>query len=114
MRNVDDEIRTIGAVRSAIEAAENAGDADAAADLLTEDAVLMVPDFPIQDGRAASTSFMRDIMSWSRSQFDRHITYTSAEVAVIGDMAFDRGGFAFTARSAASARRAGASPPGAA
>jgi ketosteroid isomerase-like protein len=56
----------------------------------------MVPDFPVQEGKAACTRFMRDLMGWSRSQFERHITYTSAEVAVIGDMAFDRGTFWFT------------------
>jgi ketosteroid isomerase-like protein len=88
--------KVASAIRHAFESAENAGDADLAAGLLAEDAVLMLPDFPVQEGRVACTRFMRDIMSWSRSQFERHITYSSAEVAVIGDMAFDRGTFSFT------------------
>ena len=87
----------IAAIRHAVESAENAGHADAAAALLDEDAVIMVPDFPVQEGKAACTRFLRDVMSWSKSQFDRHITYTSAEVSVIGDIAFDRGTFSFTA-----------------
>jgi ketosteroid isomerase-like protein len=96
MTKADDSPGIVAAMRDAIESAENAGDADAAAALLTDDAVLMVPDFPVQEGKAACACFMRDIMNWSRSQFERHITYTSAEVAVIGDIAFDRGTFSFT------------------
>ena len=92
----NDDVRAIGAVRSAVEAAENAGDASAAAMLLADDAVLMVPDFPVQEGRDACVRFMRDVMAWLTSRFDRRIAYVSAEVAVLGDMAFDRGTFAFT------------------
>ena len=86
----------IADLRQALEAAENAGDADAAADLLTDDAVLMVPDFPVQEGKPACTTFLRDIMGWLSSEFLRHITYVSSEVAVFGDVAFDRGTFSFT------------------
>ena len=96
MTNADDQIAGIAAIRHAIGVAENGGDADAAAALLTEDAVLMVPDFPVQEGRVACACFMRDVMGWVMSRFDRHITYVSAEVVVIGDMAFDRGTFSFT------------------
>jgi uncharacterized protein (TIGR02246 family) len=91
-----DETDAIAAIRNVLESAENAGDADTAAELLTADAVFMVPDFPVQEGRAACSQFMHDIMSWSRNEFERHITYTSAEVAVMGDTAFDRGTFSFT------------------
>jgi uncharacterized protein (TIGR02246 family) len=86
----------VAAIRKALEAAENASDADAAAALLTDDAVLMVPDFDVQEGKAACTVFLRDIMGWLAGQFQRRITYVSAEVAVLGDVAFDRGSFSFT------------------
>ena len=95
MTNGDDDV-SLATIRQALEAAENAGDADAAGILLTDDAVLMVPDFPVQEGKAACIAFMRDIMGWLFAHFDRHIAYASAEVGVIGDMAFDRGTFTFT------------------
>jgi ketosteroid isomerase-like protein len=96
MTNAATDVVALAAIRLALEAAENAGDADAAAAFLADDAVLMVPDFPVQEGRAACTDFMRDIMGWLFERFDRRIAYVSAEVVVIGDMAFDRGTFSFT------------------
>jgi hypothetical protein len=38
----------------------------------------------------------RVIMGWLTAHFDRRVEYVSAEVAVIGDAAFDRGTFVFT------------------
>ena len=73
MTNADADSSAIAAIRLAIEAAENTGDADAAAALLTEDAVLMVPDVPVQEGKTACIRFMRDVMSWTMTRFDRHI-----------------------------------------
>jgi uncharacterized protein (TIGR02246 family) len=94
MTNADDE-RVLTAIRQALEAAENAGDAEAAAALLTDDVVVMVPDFAVLEGKDACATFMRDMMAWTRAHLDRHITYVSAEVLVAGDMAFDRGTFSF-------------------
>jgi uncharacterized protein (TIGR02246 family) len=91
-----DDISAIGAVREALQSAENASDPDAAAALLTDDAVLMVPDFPVQEGRTACLAFLRDVMGWLAENFDRRIRYDSAETAVDGDVAFDRGTFSFT------------------
>ena len=96
MTKADADVCAIAALREALEAAENASDADAAVALLTDDAVVMVPDFPVQEGRAACASFMREIMGWLTAHFVRHIAYVSAEVVVIDDMAFDRGTFVFT------------------
>ena len=96
MRTDDTDARSVAAVREALEAAENAGDADTAAAFLADDAVLMVPDFPVQEGKAACTSFMREIMGWLSGQFERRIAYVSAEVSVFGEMALDRGTFSFT------------------
>jgi ketosteroid isomerase-like protein len=91
-----DDIAAIGAVRQGLQAAENAGDHDAAVALLSEDAVLMVPDFPVQQGRAACHEFLRDVMGWLAERFERRIHYDSAEIVVDGDVAFDRGTFSFT------------------
>jgi ketosteroid isomerase-like protein len=96
MTDADADLKTLTAVRQALEAAENAGDADAAAAHFTDDIVLMVPDFPVQEGKAACLEFLRDLMGWLLAQYDRHITYVSAEAAIAGDMAFDRGTFSFT------------------
>ena len=91
-----EDVAAIGALRDALQAAENAGDHDAAAGLLSEDAVLMVPDFPVQEGRLTCREFLRDVMGWLAERFDRRIHYDSAETVVDGDVAFDRGTFSFT------------------
>jgi uncharacterized protein (TIGR02246 family) len=91
-----DDIAAIGAVREALQSAENASDPDAVAALLTDDAVLMVPDSPVQEGRMACLAFLRDVMGWLAENFERHVGYASAEVDVTGDVAFDRGTFSFT------------------
>jgi uncharacterized protein (TIGR02246 family) len=96
MANLQDDAGVVAAIRRALEAAENAGDADAAAALMTEDVVVMVPDFAVLEGKDACATFMRDMMSWTRAHLQRHIAYVSAEVLVTGDMAFDRGTFSFT------------------
>ena len=83
-------------IRQQFEAAENSGDTDATAQLLADDAVLIVPDYPVQEGKAAILSFLREISSWLLSAFDRRIAYVSTETATLGDgVAFDRGTFAF-------------------
>jgi len=56
----------------------------------------MVPDFPVQEGRTACLEFLRDVMGWLAGNFERRIRYDSAEIAVDGDVAFDRGTFSFT------------------
>ena len=85
-------------IRRAVEAAENVGDAEFIARLFAEDAVLMVPDFPLQEGRAACAEFIRDLLPGLLSAFARRVSYTSAEVSVLGEVALDRGSFSFTVR----------------
>ena len=65
-------------------------------DLLAEDAVIMAPDQPVQEGKAACAAFLTDVIASLFEQFDRRIAYVSAEVRVIGEYAFDRGSFAFS------------------
>ena len=104
MTSADADVSALASIRQALEAAENAADADAAAALFADDIVAMVPDFPVQEGRAACLAFMHDVMGWLSAQFDRHITYTSAEVVTSADMAFDRGTFQLRCRRKPAAR----------
>jgi len=83
-------------IRTRLEAAENSGDAEYMSAMLADDAVIMVPTFAVQEGKAACAAFTREILSFLHTAFNRHITYVSAEVRVIGDYAFDRGTFSFT------------------
>jgi uncharacterized protein (TIGR02246 family) len=96
MTNSDADAVALAAVRDALEAAENAFDPDAVAALFADDIVAMVPDVPVQTGKAACAAFMREVMGELSARFVRHITYTSDEVALLGETAFDRGTFAFT------------------
>src|SRR5882672_4896526 len=93
-RQVD--VREIEDILRRIEVAENTGNSSEIADLLAEDAVIMVPNQPVQEGRAACATFVADVMAGLLEQFDRRIVYQSAEVRIIGDCGFDRGSFAFT------------------
>ena len=83
-------------IRRRLEAEENRGEVDAMLDVLAEDVAIMVPDHEVQEGRAAATEFLRDVTAWMRENLNRHITYTSHETRVVGEVALDRGGFAFT------------------
>lgn len=96
MEVTSDDLAELTAIRHSLQAAENAGDADAAATLLADDAVIMAPDFPVHEGRESCLTFLRDILPWQHAQFERHITYVSAELVVDGELAFDRGTFSFT------------------
>jgi uncharacterized protein (TIGR02246 family) len=91
-----DDIEVLTRLRTELEQAENAGDAETIARLMADDAVVMVPSFAVRDGHEASSSFIRDILCGLHEAFVRVVTYTSAEIAVHGDVAFDRGTFAFT------------------
>ena len=86
----------IDSIRRRLEEAENAGQPDAIAALLSDDGVVMVPDYPVQEGKAACTRFVREVLPATLARFNRRIRYVSAEIAVLGDLAFDRGTFAFT------------------
>jgi uncharacterized protein (TIGR02246 family) len=90
------DTREVAAILRRLEVAENAGHADDIGQMLAEDAVIMVPDLPIQEGKAACAGFVREVLAGLLERFNRRITYVSAEVRVIGDFAFDRGSFWLT------------------
>lgn len=80
-----------------LEAAENSGDADDIVSVMADDVVIMVPNEPVQEGKDACETFLRGMLAWTKENLDRHIDYVSAEMCVIGEYAFDRGSFSFTA-----------------
>jgi ketosteroid isomerase-like protein len=90
------DTREVAAILRRLEVAENAGYADDIGQMLAEDAVIMVPDLPIQEGKAACAGFVREVLAGLLERFTRRITYVSAEVRVVGDFAFDRGSFWLT------------------
>ncbi len=105
MTNAQLDVSAVAAVRQALEAAENSGDTAALAELLTDDAVLMVPDFPAQEGKAACARFVQEIMSSLLIEFARRVTYVSTEIVVVGDIAFDRGTFSIDVSARAGGER---------
>ncbi len=91
-----ESVRRIEEIRRRIESAENTGNSSPVVEMLAEDAVIMVPNQPAQEGKSACTRFLTAVMAGLFEQFDRRIAYTSAEVRVMGDWGFDRGSFTFT------------------
>ena len=92
------DLQAVNALRLALEEAENRGDPEPIVARLAPDAVLMVPTFPVSDGRDACGAFLRETLPGLLEYFDRRITYVSSEVRVMGDVAVDRGTFSFTIR----------------
>lgn len=93
---LDRSVRDLHEMRERMEHAENAFDPAYFVEIMADDVALMVPDFPVQEGKPAASAFVRDVMGWQREHLNRRITYTSAEVRSVGDVAIDRGTFGFT------------------
>jgi ketosteroid isomerase-like protein len=89
---------TLNALREAIVAAECRGDLTFFIATLDDDAVVMPPDAPAREGKAACLSFVRDVLQALLAQFDRELVCESAEIVVDGGFAFDRGSFFQTLR----------------
>ena len=92
----EDERRALHDIRERIEEAENAGITERFVEVMADDIVLMVPDQPVQQGKAACAEFVRNVLAGLLSRFSRRIVYASDEVDIVGGVAFDRGTFAFT------------------
>ena len=73
-------------------AAENGGDFAYFTHAAAEDVVLMPPNAPPVVGRAVAVAFMREFLG----TFDLQIRYSSDEVQVRGELAFDRGTYSQT------------------
>jgi ketosteroid isomerase-like protein len=94
----EDDARQLTRLRDAIVAAECSGDVAFFASVLDDDAVVLPPDAPAREGKAACLSFVRDVLRAMLSQFERELACESAEIVVDGSLAFDRGSFAQTLR----------------
>jgi ketosteroid isomerase-like protein len=92
------DIEALHALREAIVAAENRGDLSFFAANFDDDAVVMPPDAPVREGKAACLAFVRDVLQAMLAQFDRDLVCQSAEIVVDGHFAFDRGSFFQTLR----------------
>ena len=91
-----EDVQALHAIRERLQAGENAFDGDALVDMMADDFVLMVPNEPVQVGKAQCEAFVRRILAEQQAWFDRRISYVSEEVAIRGNTAFDRGTFSFT------------------
>ena len=89
------ELRVLAEIRERLTAAENAGDPEPICAAMADDIVLMVPNATVQEGKAACAAFLRALLPSLLQEFDRRITYMSAETRLLGDAAFDRGTFSF-------------------
>ena len=87
------DIEALHGLRDAIVAAECSGDLSFFAITLDDDAVVMPPDAPAREGKAACLSFVRDVLHSMLAQFDRELVCESAEIVIDGGLAFDRGSF---------------------
>ena len=102
-------IDELTAIRERLERAENAFDPAPIADVMADDVVLMVPNEPVQVGKAATAEFVTAMLAHQQSWFDRQIAYVSDEIARHGDIASDRGTFSFTVTAKHDGRKTGAS-----
>ncbi len=91
-----EDTQWLHAARERLQAGENAFDGDPIAAAMADDMVLMVPNEPVQVGKAECQAFVRRMLAHQQAWFDRRIAYVSDEVAIRGETAFDRGTFSFT------------------
>jgi len=83
------DLEAIDRVRGAHVAALNAGDAEAWAAQFTDDGVQMPPNAPVNVGRTMIGSWSRAFLDQFRLQFALEVD----EVHVLGEWAFERGGY---------------------
>jgi uncharacterized protein (TIGR02246 family) len=76
--------------------AERRGDAEAFVAGFADDVVIMAPGEAPLEGREACREFVSGVLSWVVVAFDRELTYTTSELRVLGDWAFERGSYAHT------------------
>ena len=87
-----DHRATIDAIRRDTESAENAGSVERMRVHFAEDVVMMAPTMPTVVGAANAAQAMRQFFD----MFAVQIAYTSIEIVVSGDWAFDRGTYVHT------------------
>jgi uncharacterized protein (TIGR02246 family) len=90
------DVTVLSEIRERLTAAENAGDPEPICAAMADDMVLMVPSARVQEGKSACAAFVRAVLPSLLQEFERHVSYTSAEIQVFGANAFDRGTFSFS------------------
>jgi len=83
------DLEALNRVRAAHVAALNAGDAEAWAAQFTDDGVQMPPNAPVNVGRTMIGSWSQHFLNQFRVQFSLAVD----EVRVLGEWAFERGGY---------------------
>jgi ketosteroid isomerase-like protein len=81
------DITALNAMRERVSTAENTGRFELMKPDLADDVVVMAPGMPAVSGRAAVSAFMEGFLK----DFTIEVKYSSEEIVVSGDMAFDRG-----------------------
>jgi uncharacterized protein (TIGR02246 family) len=92
----DDDIEAIRQLAAAMAQAEMAGDAELMRQALTGDAVIMPPGIPPIEGVAACAEWIRRVLESVQREFEVDLTYSTAEITVSGDWAFERGTYCQT------------------
>lgn len=87
-----DQRQRLDRIRRETEAAENEGSVDRMRVHMAEDVVMMAPNMPAVTGAANASQAMHQFFD----AFDLEIHYTSSEIVVTGDWAFDRGTYSQT------------------
>ena len=83
------DVVAIVALRDSIQAAEIGGRADGILAAFAEDVVVLPPNTAALNGKAAATEFIRGGLG----AMAMTVQYTSEEVVITGDWAFDRGSY---------------------
>jgi len=97
----DEDIDAIRQLAAAMAKAEVSGDAEFMKQALTPDAVIMPPGIPPIEGITACAEWIRQVLESVQREFEVDLTYSTAEITVSGDWAFERGTFCQTLTSRA-------------
>ena len=97
-----DDIEAIRQLAAAMAKAEASGDAEFLRGTLTPDIVIMPPWIPPMEGIETCAEWMRGVLDDVQREFRTELTYSTAEIVVSGDWAFERGTYCQTLTSRAS------------
>lgn len=97
-----DDIDAIRQIAAAMAKAEVSGDAEWLKTTLTPDIVIMPPGVPPIEGIEACAEWMRGVLDSVQREFKTDLTYSTVEITVSGDWAFERGTYCQTLTSRAS------------
>ncbi|HWL92594.1 MAG TPA: nuclear transport factor 2 family protein [Phycisphaerae bacterium] len=97
----DADIDAIRQLAADMARAEVSGDAEFLRGTLSPDIVIMPPGIPAIEGIEACAEWMRGVLESVQREFEVDLTYSTAEITVSGDWAFERGTYCQTLTSRA-------------